>query len=315
MANYTIGDMVFDTREARGYSQEELSFGICSTSSLSRIENNSQVPGKRLFDALMQRMGVSASIYSAFVSRREMEIYRLIQELVWRLESQDYTHVNVLIQELESRIGDREVLEKQYLIFAKASMMKRNGGTSEAVLATLLEAIQLTMPDFEERKNIKNRLLTFDEITVLNSIALEYYNMGQQEQGLKLLYELKNYLEEHVIDEEEKAKKYPMILYNIAWRLGGEIGNHWEAYQISNVGIKYCIKHNKLIALPYLINTKACAACEMNKREEAKLLFHQAVTLFDICEKKESATHIRDEIAIKYHLRIDQEPSIKSPKK
>lgn len=296
MANYTIGDMVFDTREARGYSQEELSFGICSTSSLSRIENNSQVPGKRLFDALMQRMGVSASIYSAFVSRREMEIYRLIQEL-------------------ESRIGDREVLEKQYLIFAKASMMKRNGGTSEAVLATLLEAIQLTMPDFEERKNIKNRLLTFDEITVLNSIALEYYNMGQQEQGLKLLYELKNYLEEHVIDEEEKAKKYPMILYNIAWRLGGEIGNHWEAYQISNVGIKYCIKHNKLIALPYLINTKACAACEMNKREEAKLLFHQAVTLFDICEKKESATHIRDEIAIKYHLRIDQEPSIKSPKK
>lgn len=315
MANYTIGDMVFDTREARGYSQEELSFGICSTSSLSRIENNAQVPGKRLFDALMQRMGVSASIYSAFVSRREMEIYRLIQELAWRLESQDYTNVNVLIQELESRIGVREVLEKQYLIFAKASMMKKNGGTSEEVLKKLLTAIQVTMPDFEERQNIKNRLLTFDEITVLNSIALEYYNMGQHDRGLMLLYELKNYLEEHIIDEEEKAKKYPMILYNIAWRLGGEMGNHWEAYRVSNVGIKYCIKHNKLIALPYLINTKACAACEMGRQDEAKLLFHQAVTLFDICEKKESATHIRDEIAIKYHLQLDHVPSIRSPKK
>lgn len=311
MANYTIGDMVFDTRVARGYSQEELSFGICSTSSLSRIENNSQVPGKRLFDALMQRMGVSASIYSAFISRREMEIYRLIQELAWRLESQDYTNVNVLIQELESRLGVREVLEKQYLIFAKASMLKRNGGTSEAVLAILLEAIQLTMPDFEEHKNIKNRLLTFDEITVLNSIALEYYNMGQQEQGLKMLYELKNYLEEHVIDEEEKAKKYPMILYNIAWRVG-EMGNHWEAYRINCMGIQYCLKHNKLMALPYLISNKACAAFEMDKQDEAKLLFHQAVTLFDICEKKKLATHIKDEIAIKFHLEIDQVPSIKS---
>ena len=94
MANYTIGDMVFDTREARGYSQEALSFGICSTSSLSRIENNSQVPSKRVFDALMQRMGMSMSIYSAFVSRREMEIYRLIQELVWKFENQDYTQVD-----------------------------------------------------------------------------------------------------------------------------------------------------------------------------------------------------------------------------
>ena len=311
MANYTIGDMVFDTREARGYSQEALSFGICSTSSLSRIENNSQVPSKRVFDALMQRMGMSMSIYSAFVSRREMEIYRLIQELVWRLESQDYTSVDALIQELESRISDADVLEKQYLIFAKASMMKRNGEPSEVVLEKLLEAIQLTMSDFEERKNIRNRLLTFDEITVFNSIALEYYNMGQQEQGLKLLYELKNYLEEHVIDEEEKAKKYPMILYNIAWRVG-EMGNHWEAYQINSIGIRYCVKHNKLIALPYLISNKACAAYEMHKQDEAKLLFHQAVTLFDICGKKESARHIKDEIAIKYHLEIDQEPSIKS---
>ncbi len=305
MANYTIGDMVFDTREARGYSQEALSFGICSTSSLSRIENNSQVPSKRVFDALMQRMGMSMSIYSAFVSKREMEIYRLIQELAWRLESQDYTSVDALIQELESRISDSDVLEKQYLIFAKASMMKRNGEPSEVVLEKLLEAIRLTMSDFEERKNIRNRLLTFDEITVLNSIALEYYNMGQQERGLKLLYELKDYLEEHVIDEEEKAKKYPMILNNIAWRIGKEVGNHWEAYRISSVGIHYCVKHNKLAVLPYLISNKACAAYEMHKQDEAKLLFHQAVTLFNICEKEGSAKHIKDEIAIKYHLELD----------
>ena len=302
MANYTIGDMVFDTRAARGYSQEALSFGICSTSSLSRIENNSQVPSKRVFDALMQRMGVSVSIYSAFVSKREMEVYRLIQKMAWRLENQDFTNIEALIQELESRISVTDVLETQYLFFAKASMLKRNGGAGSEVLNILLQAIGLTMPDYAEKRNIKNRLLTFDEITVLNSIALEYYNMGQQEQGLKLLYELKGYLEEHVIDEEEKAKKYPMILNNIAWRIGNELGNHWEAYRISNVGIQYCIKHNKLAALPYLIYNKACAAYEMNKQDEAKLLFHQAITLFDICEKKELAKHIRDEIAIKYHL-------------
>ena len=309
MANYTIGEMIFETRMSRGYSQEELSFGICSTSSLSRIENNSQVPGKRLFDALMQRMGVSISIYSAFISKKEMEIYRLIQELAWKLENFEFVNVDVLMQELERRISGTDILEKQYLIFARASMIRRNGAPCEAVMGTLLEAIRLTMPDFAKRQNIRNRLLTFDEITILNSIALEYYNMGQQEQGLKLLYELKDYLEEHVIDEEEKAKKYPMILNNIAWRVG-ELGNHWEAYRISNMGMQYCIKHNKLAVLPYLIHTKACAACEMGKLDEAKLLFHQAIVLLDICDKKELAEHIKDEIAIKYHLTLNQVPSI-----
>ena len=62
MAHYLVGDMIYENRVVRGYSQEELCFGICSTSSLSRIENNLQVPGKKLFDALMQRLGVSEAV-------------------------------------------------------------------------------------------------------------------------------------------------------------------------------------------------------------------------------------------------------------
>lgn len=66
MKNYTIGTMIFETRMARGYTQEELSFGICATSSLSRIEQNKQIPGKRIFEALMKRMGVAESMDSIF---------------------------------------------------------------------------------------------------------------------------------------------------------------------------------------------------------------------------------------------------------
>ena len=37
MSNYLIGDYIRDTRLRRGYTQEQLSFGICTTASLSRI--------------------------------------------------------------------------------------------------------------------------------------------------------------------------------------------------------------------------------------------------------------------------------------
>ena len=311
MANYTIGEMILQTRESLGYSQEELCYGICSTSSLSRIENGTQVPGRRVFDALMQRMGISVSIYSSFVSRREMEIYRLIQVLAWKMENHDWEETDRLIARLEEMTKGTGGLERQYLLFAKACRKKREGAEPEEVLLALLAAIHLTMPDYTEQTSIKNRLLTFDEITVLNSIAVLYDEMGRHEESLRLLYELKRYLEEHVMDESEKAKKYPMILNNIAWRIGDGLGNHWEAYRISSIGIRYCIRHNKLAALPYLILNKAAAAYEMGHKKESGLLYHQALTLLQICEKEAEEKQVLDEIADRFPPE-HYVPSIKS---
>lgn len=49
MSNYLIGDYIRDTRLRRGYTQEQLSFGICTTASLSRIETGAQAPGKHIW--------------------------------------------------------------------------------------------------------------------------------------------------------------------------------------------------------------------------------------------------------------------------
>lgn len=292
MANYTIGDMIYENRVVRGYSQEELSFGICSTSSLSRIENNTQVPGKKLFDALMQRLGVSESIYSAFISKEEMELVRLKQKLVWKLENLDFADIDVLVEKMESKLSDWNELDNQYLMFVKANIRKQNHGKPEEVLGILLEAIRITMPDFSEVQNIKKRLLTFDEITILNSIALEYYDLGDKKKALKLLSELKEYLDEHSIDEEEKSQKYPMIVYNMTKCLG-EVERYKEVVDLCTEGIEYCISHSKLNALPYLITNNACATAELKKNERAEVLFKQAVTLLEICHKESFADTVR----------------------
>lgn len=304
MANYTIGDMIFETRMARGYSQEELAFGICSTSSMSRIETGQQVPGKRLFDALMQRLGVSDSIYSAFISKEEMELYRLTQQLVWSIERIDYKSCVDLIQELERKVNANDIFEKQYLLFAKAYVELYENDKKEKALELFLKAIYITIPDFNPQKGVKRRLLTFTEITIINSIALTIEKMGDNITTLKLLFELKEYMEEHVIDEEEKAKKYPMILYNITRSLG-KMRLYQEAYNLCGEAIKFCVKHNKLSILPYLLTNKACAAAEIDKIDEAKKDFRQATILFEICDNKRFAQWVKDEASSKYEILLD----------
>lgn len=303
MANYTIGDMVYESRRARGYSQEELSFGICSTSSLSRIENGSQIPGRKIFEALMQRLGRSDSLYSAYISREEMEICRFVEKLVWSLERLDFGESEKLVEELERRLGKSHNLEQQYVSFAKANIFLHKTGDHAKFFEMLLDTIRMTMADFDPEKGIERRLLTFHEITILDNIAIELYNHGKNEEGLRLLYELKEYMEDHIIDEQEKARKYPLVIYNISTRLGNT-GRYQEAYSLCGQGVSYCIEHSKLVILPYLLTNMAYAAAETGRAEEAGKLFHQSIVLFEVCRKEECAEQIRQDIRMKYGLQI-----------
>ncbi len=52
-----ISDVIRDARIRSGMTQEALAFGICSVSTLSKIENGRRMPQVGIFEALMDRMG------------------------------------------------------------------------------------------------------------------------------------------------------------------------------------------------------------------------------------------------------------------
>lgn len=60
METYNIGKIIRETRTRRNISQEELSDGICSPVTLSRIENGMQKPSLKIEAALLERLGYHA---------------------------------------------------------------------------------------------------------------------------------------------------------------------------------------------------------------------------------------------------------------
>ena len=82
MATYVIGDYIREIRLRKGYTQEDVSFGICTSATLSRIENGAQTPGRYILDKLMERLGMENSVFNIFVSKEEMELYECVQEMV-----------------------------------------------------------------------------------------------------------------------------------------------------------------------------------------------------------------------------------------
>ena len=69
MAVYVVGDFLRETRLRKGYTQEEVSYGICTPASLSRIENGAQKPGRLILEKLFERLGTENNLFNSFVSK------------------------------------------------------------------------------------------------------------------------------------------------------------------------------------------------------------------------------------------------------
>jgi len=59
MGNNSLGEVIRSLRKKAGLSQEELSEGICSPVSLSRIENGIQKPSSYVLESLLNKLGTS----------------------------------------------------------------------------------------------------------------------------------------------------------------------------------------------------------------------------------------------------------------
>ena len=77
MAVYNIGNLIKLRREELGLTQEELSDGICSVPTLSRIENGVNPPTRSHAQALLQRLGYSDVESFITTGETEFEIARL----------------------------------------------------------------------------------------------------------------------------------------------------------------------------------------------------------------------------------------------
>ena len=293
MATYVIGDYIREIRLRKGYTQEDVSFGICTSATLSRIENGAQTPGRYILDKLMERLGMENSVFNIFVSKEEMELYECVQEMVRNIADGNFEELEKQIQKVEGLTKKTSHLERQYLYFAKAELMWNKGAEPDQIMEMLMKAIHVTLPQFDGVTPMKENLLTFDEIMIINAIARKYARENNIEEALKLEYWLKDYMEEQMMDSKQKTAKYPVILYNLSNWLA-RVQRYIEINDIAEGGVEFCIKYGNLVILPRLLFNKACALAELGQKGEAVKYFRQSVVLFETMKQNERACRAAD---------------------
>ena len=101
MYNYHIGEYIKRKREEKEIKQDELCYGICDRSTLSRIERGKQEPSYYILKALLQRLGISEDRCQILMGPQEFEISELQREIVADNVREDFSSALKKIRRLE----------------------------------------------------------------------------------------------------------------------------------------------------------------------------------------------------------------------
>lgn len=301
MAVYVVGDFLRETRLRKGYTQEEVSYGICTPASLSRIVNGAQKPGRLILEKLFERLGTENNLFNSFVSREEMELYSAIQELIRNITDKDISKIESQVDVVELMTKDTTELEHQCLYFAKGELARQRDENNDKAMELYMKAIHITLPDFDGKNPLRSNLLTFDEIMIINAIAILYAESGNIMLAIQLDIWLKEYMEGKIVDGTMKIAKYPMILYNLSnWF--GDRNCHTEAFELANQGIDFCVKYGNLFFFPIFLVNKGIALAELGKIDDGKEYLHQAITIFEATKQKDHVQPIIDWCKLRYDV-------------
>ena len=236
MSTYNIGYFIRIRRTELNISQEELCEGICSTVTLSRIETCRQMPNKNHLQMLLQRLGYSDSPFLGVASELDYKIQQAKFKARQAYIDRDYAAARELLEKFrELAWPEHCVADRQFYEGENASLLEQEGKISNSeTLERLENALRLTCPHYD-RNNLP-KLMTFEEILILNNIAIRIDSGNNRNLAIKMYYHLKDFYDKNVVDIEESLRAKPLILYNLS-KLLGLSGRYDECIEVCNQGI------------------------------------------------------------------------------
>lgn len=262
---YMVGSVIKNEREKHRISQEELCFGICAVSTLSRIEHNEQTPSMEKAMALLDRLGLEGSSYLSFVSEDEHRFYRISRDAEELIVQRKYVQAYEYVMKHEDCMHKNK-FRKQFLCGIKAIKACFEDKQYETAIAMTEEAIRYTCPHFDKSKRIRY-FLTDMEVNIINVMAVSYWWSKKNIVALNLLLNLTDALREQYSTIGVESFRYPMILCNLAKWLN-EQHRFEEADEYIRIGREACIKTGKIRMLPFLCCCRATVLQSMGCGEE-----------------------------------------------
>lgn len=167
----SIGRLINHIRKQQGITLQKLCSGICSTSMLSKIENNTLSPTIYVAEALLGRLGIPEDYFTFYGNNEEAEYQRLKKDV---MVSSHFGGGN-LVESVIKFVNFAEYTGNKLIIQEAISYKYHLYNDKNEFFDILIEGIRITYPDFN-LDNINNYILSWTEYTIINGLIKCIYS-------------------------------------------------------------------------------------------------------------------------------------------
>lgn len=194
MSVQNAGSVIRDARLKAGLTQDQLSEGICTTLSLSRIENGSAGVCPSTFQALMAHAGAPCEAYPVFASRTDFDCFYALKRVRFYLDCWQLQYAFDELEKIEAMHWvDNKLYYQEWLLLYCKLQFRSGSMQHQAIYDTLLDALHISRPTFDIF-DFRNLLLSIPEIELCTLLAQEALYLGNMEQCFNICTQISTYL-------------------------------------------------------------------------------------------------------------------------
>ena len=300
---FPLGIEIERLRKSKGLTQKQVYDGICGRDVFFRYKTGQRRPNWYTFEKILERLGENPRSYfhGYSLTPEDREFIKLRNDLKFLLRKKTpesasaaeavICKLQVLVSEQnssdvsmdddmdvphENEQINRRNLNQQFLLRAKATLAY-NRGDYAAMLKFSQSGIQITKPYFDP-KQISKYVLFFDEIILINHIAVALFHTCSIQVSTDMLLQLKTSMSKGYFDEDGTCRAYMSILFNITNNLG-MLRKYTECHSLCDEGVELCIKHENSHFHPLFLFNKSCCLFAMGEKEQGISVFKDAYAL------------------------------------
>lgn len=232
MSNYNVGQIIKLTREAVGLSQEELSYGVCSVQTLSRIENGKVKVKKKTYQQLMEKMGRDGTKNYSVLSTENFELLDIMVEVNNLIFLHEYEEAENKLKPLKDVLSMEEEINYVFVKECEIIIDKAlHRISAEDALVEYEKLIALSIPDY---KTFLHGIYPFfhEEIILLMNIGHTYGDLGNRKMAIEIYYMLIRSMNTGYMEKEDTVQ-ITVMLISAAARLWGGLGQRDRAIRMS----------------------------------------------------------------------------------
>ncbi len=290
---YLMEEVIRQSREAKGLSQEQASENLCDPVTFSRMETGTQRPRNKLVEQVMKKLGQPLSRYNAELDTAQFHLLERKWDLNRAMALKNWGEAQEIIEELRQELDMTSPRNQEVLgLKGKGIQFVQRKITPEEFRCSC-EAYMKCGPEGWKEERFWKQFFTLEKVTAMNYIAVSYEREKRIEEAVFILEHLLAKLEKSRVRLEDRYKASMLVIMNLA-TLYGHAGRFADCIMMSKRGIQLALCCGKGVRLGKALANIAEAMNEISgtATREAQKTLQKAYYLNDLYFAKSELAYV-----------------------